>query len=111
MGNGPEEEEDGQAAAQGAHAVYGAGGGMRVVPEKDDEEAAHEDEERGAGRVGDLESIATGDEFPAIPEAAGGFHGEDEYGAGNKADDPAGDAIQAEEIAAGDRTLHMNVLC
>ncbi len=74
MGNGPEQEQNGQAAGDGAHEVDAAGGGMWVVAEQDDKEAAQQDEQWGAGRVGDLELITAGDEFTAVPEAAGGFH-------------------------------------
>ena len=47
--------------------------------------------------MGDLEFIAAGDEFAAVPEAAGRFHGEHIDGAGKKPYDPAGDPIEADE--------------
>jgi hypothetical protein len=81
-----------------------------IIAEEDDEEAAHENEERCAGRVGDLESIATGDEFAAIPKAADGLHGQDVNGAGNETDDPAGDEVEAAEVTVGDSSLHMSEL-
>jgi len=68
---------------------------MRIVAEEDDEEAAHEDEEGGAGGVGDLELIATGDEFTAIPKAAGGFHGHDKDGTGDDSHDPSHDIVHS----------------
>ena len=105
VGSGPEEEEDGEAAGDCAHKVDGAGGGMGVVAEEDDKEAAHHDEEGGAGRVGNLEFIAARDKFAAVPEAAGGFHGHHEYGAGDQADDPAGDKIVTAEGAG--RIIHI----
>jgi len=99
MGDGPEQEQDGQAAGDGAHAIDGAGGGEGVIAEQDDKKAAHENKEGGAGRVGYLELIAAGDEFPAVPETAGGFHSHHKHCAGDKPDDPAGDPIQADEAA------------
>ena len=54
MGDGPEQEEDGEAAGDSAHKVDAAGGGMGVIAEEEDEEAAEEYEEGGAWRVGDL---------------------------------------------------------
>ncbi len=98
MGNGPEQEEDGQAAGDGAHEVDGTGGGMGVIAEEDDKKAAHQDEQRGAGGVGDLQLITAGDEFAAVPEAAGRFHGHDKYGAGNQSHDPAHDIVHSVEI-------------
>jgi len=68
---------------------------MRVVAEEDDEEAAHKDEEGGAGGVGDLELVAAGDEFTAIPEAAGRFHGHDEDSTGDNSHDPAHDIVHS----------------
>jgi hypothetical protein len=59
---------------------------MRVVSEKNDEKAAHHGEQRGAGRVGDFQLITAGDEFTAVPEAAGRFHGHDINGGGNDPD-------------------------
>jgi len=93
--DGPEQEEDGQTAGNGAHEVDAAGGGMRTVAEKDDKEAAHEDEEGGAWGVGDLELVAAGYEFTAIPEAAGRFHGHDKYGTSDYSHDPAHDIVHS----------------
>jgi len=74
VSNGPEQEEDGQPAGDGAHEVDASGGGMRIVAEQDNKKPAHEDKERGARRMRYLELIAAGYEFPAIPEATGGLH-------------------------------------
>src|SRR5262249_33696250 len=78
----PKEKKDRKTTGDRAHEVDTAGSCMRIVTEEDDEEATHEYEQRGAGRVGDLELIAAGDELSAIPEAAGGLHGHDKDGAG-----------------------------
>jgi hypothetical protein len=48
--------------------------------------------------VGDLQFVAAGYELTAIPEAAGGFHGHDENGAGNQSNDPAHDIVHSVEI-------------
>ncbi len=98
MGDGPEQEEDGKAAGDGAHEIDAAGGGMRVIAKKDDKEAAHEDEEGRAGRVGDLELVTTGNEFAAIPEAAGGFHGHYKNSTGDHTHDPTYHIIHSFEI-------------
>lgn len=110
MRNGPEEEENGEPAGERAHAVDGTGSGVGIIAEKDDEEAAHEDEERGAGRVGNLEAVAAGDELTAVPKATGGFHGQDKNGTSNEADDPSGDAIEPDEVAFCNSSLHINEL-
>jgi hypothetical protein len=68
-----------------------------VVAEEDDKEAAHEDEERGAGGMGDLEFVAAGDELTAIPEAAGGFHGHDKDSTGNHSHDPPHNIVHSFE--------------
>jgi hypothetical protein len=60
--------------------------------------------------MGDLELKAAGDEFAAVPEAAGGLHGQDVDGARKKADDPAGDPIQPEEAVWRAISLHVNKL-
>ena len=70
---------------------------MGVIAEEEDEEAAEQNEEWGAWRVGDLQLIATGHELATVPETTGGFHGQHEYGAGDKAYDPAHHAILAGE--------------
>jgi hypothetical protein len=70
---------------------------MRIVAEEDDKEATHENEEGGAGRVGDLELVAAGDELTAIPEAAGRFHGHDEDSTGDNTHDPAHDIVHSIE--------------
>jgi hypothetical protein len=60
--------------------------------------------------VGDLQFIAAGDEFSAIPETAGGFHGQYEDRAGDKAYDPAHYPILADETALRFISLHVNKL-
>ena len=55
VGDGPEQEQDGQAAGDGAHEVDAMGGGMRVVAEQDDKETAQQDEQGGSGGVRDLQ--------------------------------------------------------
>ena len=97
MSDRPEEEEDGQAAGDGAHEVDASGRGERVVTEQDDEKAAHENEKRGARGVGDLELKAAGNELTAIPEAAGGFHGHDIDRTGYHSHDPAYNIIHSIE--------------
>ena len=110
MRDGPKQEEDRQAAADGAHKIDAAGRGMGIVAEQDDEEPTHQNEQRSAGRVGDLQFIATGDEFSAIPETAGGFHSQYEDRAGDKAYDPARYPILADETALRIISLHVNKL-
>ena len=95
MGDRPEKEENGQAAGDGAHEVDAPCGGERIIAEQDDEKPAHEDEEGGAGGVGDLQLVAAGDELTAIPEAAGGFHGHDIDGTGNHSYDPAYNVVHS----------------
>lgn len=97
MGNGPEQEKDGESAGDSTHKVDTPGGRVRVVAEEDDKKTAQHDEERGAGRVGDLEFIAAGNEFTAVPKTAGRLHGQNIHGAGDEAYCPAGDPIQQEE--------------
>jgi hypothetical protein len=48
--------------------------------------------------VRDLELIATGDEFPAVPEAAGRLHGHHIYTAGNHTHDPTYHIVHSVEI-------------
>ena len=110
MGDGPEQEEDGQAAGDSTHEVDAAGGGMGVVAEEEDEEAAEEDEEGGAGWVRDLQLIATRNEFTAVPETSGGFHGQYEHCAGDQAYYTAHNAILAGEATLRARKLHVNKL-
>src|SRR5450432_3586775 len=63
-------------------------GGMGAIAKEDDKETAHQDKERSAGGMGDLELVGAGDELAAIPETAGGLHGHDIDGTGNHAHDP-----------------------
>jgi hypothetical protein len=97
VGDGPEEEEDREATGNGGHKIDATGCGEGIVAKEDNEEATHEDEEGGAGRVGDLEFITAGDEFAAIPEAACGFHGHDIDGTGDDSYDPANNVIHSFE--------------
>jgi hypothetical protein len=83
---------------------------MGVIAEEEDKEAAEEDKEGGARGMGDLQFIAAGDEFSAIPETAGGLHGQYEHGAGDKAYDPACYPILAVETALSFISLHVNKL-
>ena len=110
MGDGPKQEEDGEAAGDCAHEINAAGGGVWVIAEEDDEEAAEQYEEGGPGRMGNLQFIAAGDEFSAVPEAAGGFHGEDVDGTGDEADGPAGDQVHPAEAVWRAISLHVNKL-
>jgi hypothetical protein len=48
--------------------------------------------------MGDLQLIATGDEFSAIPEAAGRFHSKNKDAAGNYTHDPAYDIVHSVKI-------------
>jgi hypothetical protein len=48
--------------------------------------------------VGDLDLIAAGDEFAAIPKAAGSFHGHNKNGTGNQSHDPAYDIVYPVEL-------------
>ncbi len=93
MGDGPEQEQDGKPAGDGAHEIHGAGGGMGAVAEKDDKKAAHHHEKRCAGGMWDLEFVGAGDELAAIPEAAGSLHGHHENGTCDHPHDPAHDII------------------
>jgi hypothetical protein len=52
VGDAPEQEEDGQAAGDGAHEIDAAGGGMGVIAEEDDEEPAQQDEQGAPGGWG-----------------------------------------------------------
>ena len=69
-----------------------------IVAKQDDKETAHQDEQRRAGRVGDLDLITAGDELTAIPEAAGRFRGHDKNGAGGQSHDPAHDIVHTIEL-------------
>ena len=98
MCDGPEQEEDRQAAADGAHEIDASGGGMWIVAEEDDEETTHQNEQRRSGRVGDLQFIAAGDEFAAIPETAGWFHSHHKDCTGNQSHDPADDVVYSVKL-------------
>ena len=52
VGDGPEQEQNGQAARDSAHEIDPVGGGMGIVTEQDDKETAQEDEQGGSRRVG-----------------------------------------------------------
>jgi hypothetical protein len=74
---------------------------MGIIAEKNDKEAAHENEQRGAGRVGDLELVAAGDELTAVPETAGRLHRHDKDGACNQSHDPASHIVRSIKIHIG----------
>ena len=84
-------------AGDGAHEIDAAGCSVGPIAEEDDEEPAHQNEQRSAGRVGDLQFIAAGDEFSAIPETAGWFHGHHKDCTGNQSHDPADDVVYSVE--------------
>jgi hypothetical protein len=71
---------------------------MGIIAKQDDEETAHQDEKGSAGRMRDLQLIATGDEFSAIPEAAGWLHSKDKDAAGNYTHDPAYHVVHSVKI-------------
>jgi hypothetical protein len=110
MSYGPEKEEDGEAAGDGAHEIHAAGGGMGVIAKEDDEKPSQQDEEGCSGRVGNLKFIAAGDKFAAVPEAAGGLHGQDINGAGDKAYNPARKPIEPGVAIRRAICLHVNKL-
>ena len=110
MGDSPEQEEDGEAAGDGAHEIHAAGSGMGVIAKEDDEEAPQQDKKGCSGRVGNLEFIAAGDKFAAVPEAAGRLHGEDVNGAGDNAYNPARKPIEPGVVIRRAICLHVNKL-
>ena len=88
----PEEEEDGEGTRHCAHHVHRRGrvhGG-----DEHGEEAGDEHEHRGARRVSDLELVGRGNELPAIPEAGGGFDGQEIDDGGHQPHGPSGVVIQ-----------------
>src|ERR1700761_700380 len=93
MRNAPEKEEDGKAAADGAHKIHADRGCMGFIAEEDYKETTQENEQRSAGRVGNLQLIAAGDELTAIPERTGGFHGHHIDCTGDEPHDPANDVV------------------
>jgi hypothetical protein len=47
--------------------------------------------------MGDFQLVTTGDEFTAVPEAAGRFHGHDVYGCGDESCDCSYDVVDFAE--------------
>src|SRR5258706_16154703 len=89
MCHGPEQEQNSKTTCHCTHKIHCTCGGHRVITKMNNEKSAHEYKQRSAGRMWDLQFVATRYEFTTIPETSGGFHSHDINCAGNRTYNPS----------------------
>jgi hypothetical protein len=108
MGYCPKKKQNRQPTADGGHQVdlpgsmKVCGGSVQASAKQDNEEPAEENEQGRSRRMGNLQFVCTGNEFPAIPEAYRGLPGQDEYCGRDRTHDPSDNDVGLSKIHAND---------
>ncbi len=103
VGDAPEQEEDGEGAAQGAQDVDG---GRHLVHRYKGAEHPGQDHEEGCPRgVAHLQFVGCGNEFPTIPETGRWLNGRDIGPRRHQEHQPTGENIELFERHEGNNTV------